>query len=239
MSISYSHFYEQTSGFTLLEMLLVVSILAILGAVLMHTMRTGVKVDQQQQIARFEMEQIRRALLRYRADVGGLTSGLMNSPADFGFLFDTTNTWDPDYQTGLRGPYISGGDTGLVDIGDDLGLDGSGAPQVVVNAAHTGERGIPDPFVLAAVENNNPRPLLKEPCIETAANNLCVLDWRFVGQGDTDAPHARFGRPYLLFDIGTAHARIVSMGPNGVYENDESLTCPPNPNGDDLVLCLY
>jgi len=229
-------------GFTLLEMLVVVTILAVIGGLAMSGFGTGsgsVQRNTKIQAARVEMEQIRRALLAYKRDVGRFP--VLPAPAYMGFLFDqgSVPAWSPDYQTGWRGPYLSGGDGGEVDIGGELGSDGTGKPY---NLGSPPVRhhvwGVPDPFSFVPVANNTAgSPFLS--CAENVVNTLCLLDWRFVGQAETEAPHKTFGRPYLLFDLGDAtKARIVSMGVNGVYDSGV-LSCPATPVNDDLVLCLY
>lgn len=261
--------YKCMQGFTLLEMMLVVGIMAIVSTVVVMNFQSGETRDRKLQTARFEMEQIRRALLKYKNDVGDFskTSGL--SPADFSFLLanpfvesDPEYNWSPDYRRGWRGPYLSGGDSGVVDVGGDLSSDGSGLPHVLGNFA-LGEddkhraRGVPDLYAFAPVPNGEAGSAFSPPCVEEEDaldefpdNDQCLLDWRFVGQDEVEPPFGKYGRPYLLFDLvddpSTAtvdesdDARIVSMGPNGKYDLDESVSCPPNPGTtDDIVLCLY
>ncbi len=240
--LSKSFNYRAEQGFTLLEMLLVVGIMAIVAGALVVSLQSGVRTDNQVQVAKSEMEQIRRALLNYKRDNGSFPDRDTVSPVDFTFLFDTTNTWDPNYRTGKRGPYLSGGDTGLVDVGKALKKAGDGLLHDDSEGVYELVRGMPDPFALPPVDNNESRPNFTYPCAEdnsTGVNDDCLLDWRYVGQGNSDEPHESYGRPYFLFDLDNSDARIISMGPNGVYENTAALTCPPNPAGDDLVLCLY
>ncbi len=238
--------YEQ--GFTLLELVVVVIILAVLGSMAVSSFGTGsgsVQTNAKIQAARFEMEQIRQALLKYKQDVGNFNGIAQTSPADFRFMFNlptAVTNWNIDYQNGWRGPYLSGGDSGLVDVGDALLTTGSGTPYNIYINAITLIRGVPDPFTFSPVANDNPGSAFTS-CIENDAvgvNDDCLLDWRFVGQLNSDAPHDKYGRPYLLFDLDQTDARIVSMGLNGKYDLNQTLTCPPNlGNTDDLVLCLY
>lgn len=58
-------------GFTLLELLLVVSILAILGGGVINAIG-GTWDSTHVQVAQKEMAAIREAILRYRQDVGGV-----------------------------------------------------------------------------------------------------------------------------------------------------------------------
>jgi prepilin-type N-terminal cleavage/methylation domain-containing protein len=244
----------RNKGFTLLELMVVVAIMAVLAtATVMTTFSNGegsIQQNTQIEAARFEMKEIQHALLQYRRD--NQTPVDMESPANFSFLFakpSTDNDWKPDYQTGWRGPYINGGDSGLVDIGDSLQLNGLGTPHSIVTTANRLQRGIPDPFNLAPVANNFSRPNLNAPCNDkktvTNTNSLCLLDWRHVGQDNNDNPIEEYGRPYLLFDIDdVAKARIVSIGPNGAYDSASiTSSCTSkfttSSGNDDLVLCLY
>jgi prepilin-type N-terminal cleavage/methylation domain-containing protein len=235
--------YRRVSGFTLLELLVVVGIMAALAGV--AYMASGSRISDSKLIAAdSEMLNIRAALLRYRQDNFEFPD--QDSAVDAGFLFDQTlagvNSWDADYQRGWRGPYLHSGDSGLVDIGDGIGLNGTGSPHVVVAAAYKTQRAIPDPFVAFPVDVGIKKPNLAAICDDSPnINNACLFDWRLLGQVDTDDPISRRGRPYFLFDLdseGARGARIVSLGPNGVYDSS-GRACPAAADGDDIVLCLY
>ena len=243
--------YQRVSGFTLLELLVAVGIMAALAGVAYTA--SGSRVDDSKLIAvDSEMLNIRAALLRYKQD--NFEFPTRTSPVDAGFLFDLPgdsvdpwapgDAWDPDYQRGWRGPYLHSGDSGLVDVGDGVGLNGTGAPHTVVTAVHKRQRAIPDPFVAfpVDVDDDDGKTNMASICDDSPdANNACLFDWRLLGQIDSDDPISRRGRPYFLFDLDsedTQEARVVSLGPNGVYESSE-LSCPAAAGGDDIVLCLY
>ena len=224
-------------GFTLLELLLVVAILAVLSGIAMISFQGGIRSDAKATAARFEMEQLRQSLINYKRDNAVFPS--RTSVVDLGFLFtagDSAALWNQDYQIGWRGPYMTSGDKGVVDIGDNIQLDGTGAPHVISSGVLSLQRAIPDPFSLRPVFNSS--PVASSPaCSENTANTLCLFDWRFVGSIGGDTPHAQFGRPYLVFDLNdVSKARIVSMGANGVFESAGTLCTA---GGDDLLLCLY
>ncbi|MBC8412807.1 MAG: prepilin-type N-terminal cleavage/methylation domain-containing protein [Nitrospira sp.] len=232
------------SGFTLLELVVVVAILAVIAGAIIWSPASRIGDTAKIEAARFEMEQIRQTLLRFRQD--NQIFPVQNSAADISFLFEqgTLVSWRVDYKTGWRGPYLSGGDSGRVDIGDNLKLDGSGLPYVIDTTAVTLQRAIPDPFAYAPVNNGEIRPNLDTPCSEVAANSACLFDWRLVGQASTDQPISRYGRPYLFFDLNnTSLARIVSMGEDGIYQSGVITACSNKytvtGTNDDLVLCIF
>lgn len=264
-------------GHTLLELMLVVSISAILVAssisLYLGGSKGGVRSQTKMEAARFEMSQLRKALLQYKRDNHAFplpgTQG-HQSPADLSFLMLDTNgsadnDWNPEYRRGWRGPYLTEGDSGLVDIGDALkaGNDfqvgppelvategGAGKPYLIETAPYTLQRGMPDPFrypPVLAYGDDDQLLSYSARCEETVDNNRCLLDWRLVNQGASNAPQKKMGRPYLLFDLhDNSKARIVSMGSNGVYDSSVipgSLRCATRftaqGENDDLVLCLY
>ncbi|OUS02455.1 hypothetical protein A9Q81_08720 [Gammaproteobacteria bacterium 42_54_T18] len=237
--------YQRVSGFTLLELLVVVGIMAALAGVAYTA--SGSRISDSKLIAAdSEMLNIRAALLRYRQD--NFVFPAQSSAVDAVFLFEQPGTpvvaWDADYQRGWRGPYLHSGDSGLVDIGDGIGLNGTGSPHAVVAAAHNRQRAIPDPFVAFPVDVNDDdgKANMAAICDDSpVANDACLFDWRLLGQSDADDPISRRGRPYFLFDLdseGAREARVVSLGPNGIYESS-GLSCPAAAGGDDIVLCLY
>jgi len=243
---------QSQQGFTLLELLVVVGILAVIAGSTIFANRTQTIDNAKVTAAITEMQNIRHALLQYKTDNFEFPD--QESPADFAFLFvkptDDNNSdgeediqpWNNDYQKGWRGPYLASGDDGLVDIGGNLDINGSGKPYIIDIDKKNLQRGIPDPFIFAPVANGDSKPLISSPCDDSAdANNKCLLDWRMVGQTDADDPLQQKGRPYLAFDLDDIDkARIVSMGPNGIYDSGTVSNCSSDANTtDDLILCLY
>lgn len=241
-------------GFTMIELLLVVSILAIVGSIVIVNFTSGdnsVRSNVKETSARFEMEQLRQALLNYKKD--NFSFPIPTSTVDLSFLFDnpynesdSLHSWNNDYQSGWRGPYLTTGDSGVVDIGDSL--DGSGDPHIISTAAKKLQRAVPDPFTQYPVYNNSQ----SNNCVvyldgtigvdENSGNENCLFDWRPVGSDDGVEPFLKFGRPYLVFDLNNiSKARIVSMGENGIYESgtvEPGENCQDSREGDDLMLCL-
>jgi len=137
--------------------------------------------------------------------------------------------WNPDTRRGWNGPYLQRFGEGMVDIGDGLGLNGSGSP-IAGTTRLLQVRGVADPF--------QARP------VPTGIGDLLL--WRATPTAGTpeDNPHDRWGRPYLVFDLDNDNARIVSMGPNRQYEScgtcDPQVMdlCVPQPESDDIIACL-
>lgn len=204
-------------GFTLLELLVVVAIMAIIAGSSIYGSRVNSIKKATDTAVMAEMHNIRKALLQYKTDNFEFPEkdNGRDSPADFDFLFSTPThdsdgdgvediqLWNNDYQKGWRGPYLTSGDSGLVDIGDNLKLDGSGKPYDINNNANivgidnntsNYQRGIPDPFSFPPVANGQPKSSIAFPCDETKDNNnnnnydndQCLLDWRMLGLSDED-----------------------------------------------------
>ena len=197
------HIRSQT-GFTLIELIVVVLILAVIAGVTITAFSNGFVDEKEETAALYEMTQIRDAILQFKKDNPGHTLSSVNlcSPADASFLitdgYDTDNVcddaaeatitaWDPDYQIGWQGPYISKLGSPTATSVTDIEHDGS------VNS-------------------------------ETALNNVPVV---------TDP----YGNPYYFFELdNNANARIVSFGPDGIY--DSAGTGCVAAGGDDHVVCL-
>lgn len=244
---------RRETGFTLLEMMVVVTILmAVAGGAMMSMADTQEHADAQ--IARSEIAELRKALLRFRQDTGyfpgqgpfslEVDGGLVpnstvpttwfKSPANFWQLYQAPckvvidpldageicadankiMPWNINTARGWRGPYLKRAGEGYVDIGDGLSQDGSGNP--LTGTLLENVPAVADSF------DAHPTGL--------------AFQWHI--QPD-DARYGRHGRPYLVFDLGNATARIVSMGPDGQYAgNNTGDVCLPKAGSDDLVLCL-
>lgn len=283
-------------GFTMLELMVVVAILAVIAGSAVMAFR-GIDSDASIQTAKAEMRQIGEAIDAYLADMNEIPEpgtlpvplgiwqkeieiGGYRHPVDISFLLanpeplpdpdDSTlqrkNAWNSDYRRGWRGPYIKGIKLFYVDIGDGIkhdGTDGSGnpgAPNIVNSSVINNILALPDKFDSFSVSPGVERS--PKACNDTE----CIYEWQSQIDRFNPNDHAgnritKFGRPYLLLDLDLFNnhtparpgiPRIVSLGPNGVYEPqdcDYTETDSGNADycsrdklcdtsGDDLVLCL-
>jgi prepilin-type N-terminal cleavage/methylation domain-containing protein len=252
-----------SAGFTLLEMLVVVFILAVLAGSAM-IVYDGIAEDAQIAVAQAEMAELKKALLRFRQDTGYLprqTTGPFiyeNIPDDH---FPSSvpegqrQAWfDSEYNFWLL--------YGRDDVADDpstpvsencpLPLDhplcswnpnnnhGWRGPYLTRHAE--GLVDVPDGEFGDEIQNVRgvADPFVAGPDCDTIPGT-CVFDWRPTAESP-DRP--RWGRPYALLDVDGSEARIVSLGPNGVREDSDDSEdmnadpCIPNDGSDDLVLCL-
>jgi len=243
-------------GFTLLELLVVVALMAIVATVALVA-NEGVQDEAAVDATKYEMAELRKALLQFRRDTGVfpgngayacqapsdefeypafVTANHLDwcqSPANFWMLYscplkDDVDTpvdegspckWNPDTKRGWNGPYLSKSGPGYVDVGliaeSDAGSELTGT--LLQNV-----RGVADKF--------------SHPPVEVGANEY--LAWRLSPEA---AAEGKSGRPYVLFDLDGDDARIISMGPDGLYNGPGSSACDPliiNGKSLDLVLCL-
>jgi len=224
----------KSRGFTILELMMVVAILAAVSGAIIFSQGETLD-DTNQRLAIVEMQAIKNALLRFKADTGALP--VAANPADFSALYEKPSDetdWNINTARGWRGPYLTRKGEGLVDIGDDLKKTGEGKPTIITTEAKGKVRSVADPFINWPVKNGS-----DTPCTSANADDDCLLDWR---TQSTDPRHTRWGRPYLLFDLDDSEkARLMSMGQNGRYESAScaGIDCAScSPSGDDILLCL-
>jgi len=215
-------------GFTLIELLVVVAILAIVGGGVIVAL-AGVQGDAEMTVARAEMEQVREAIARFRADTGELPKHGPFALVDEGGKIDPA---DPDHwpealaganatertewfehPANLYQLFEHRGDADnllLVAGCFERILDPGADPNQTWNAA-TG-RGYRGPYLgrdgaARAIDGLPPMPM--------------ILD--------------TWGRAYRLH-VDPAEAlglRLVSFGPNGTDDSDATVI-----GGDDLAIFL-
>lgn len=225
--------YPKQTGFTVIELLTVVFILAIIAGSIVTALGPDFTEAQQETAAEFEMNQIGRAITAFQQDNPTFVLSERCTPAGATFLLledkptnptttpctiDTTHAaqgtdWDPEYRLGWRGPYLTKSSNELADIDTTIqfngGTDGAPGTQLNVNV-------ITDPY-------NNP--------------------YYFFDLDDNDSAAAS----------GIAEPRIISLGPDGIYDGlnctitdgpsdpdpcDTDLLCNSESDSDDIILCL-
>jgi len=252
------HIREKQAGFTLLEMMVVISLLAATAYVATGAY-TGFIEDSQEQLVYSEMQEIAAAIRQFKQDTGyypktgpfalgtlaetttkvtdadlsdvrydgTLYSGLssttrsnwFNSPANlyqllYGPLLSDhvsgLESWNAETGRGWRGPYLTGIRDGFVDVvAGDNPLDTSVTTRVPDVAA------IADPFTA--------------PHITTS-----VMDWKRQPDGTVIE---KWGRPYLFIELTTDVWSLISMGPDGDYDDGvEDLSDPDDEDNDNIII---
>lgn len=242
-SLSLSTTLSKQSGFTMLELVIVVAIMAIVaGSAIMSFGNT--QSDAEYQTTNYTLRQLASAVDRYLSDGNTLPElgDEIESPADIDFLITKPfgSDWNPDYRVGWRGPYIKGYKLFYVDVGTDLEADGSSSP-TSGSVTTVPTLALPDAFSHQPV---SPYYL-----------------WYKDADGNIDID-SKIGRPFLILseDINDLSLyRIVSLGENGTYEHacdysesnashqnycTREMLCSSgstlfNPQRDDLVLCFH
>tara|TARA_R110002072_G_scaffold224835_2_gene381936 strand:+ start:718 stop:1485 length:768 start_codon:yes stop_codon:yes gene_type:complete len=223
-------------GLTLIELLVVVAILATLAGTVLVS-QEGVEDRVVRDITQTELERVREAVLRFRADTGFLpkqgpyamrihTSGgevevpvgitdddytaWFNSPANLSQLYENPLAQNPDHPTAVS-KLARDWDPDLRRgwKGPYLGAKGK--------SVSVGDGMLPDGSSGTGVEGT--RRLIVPGLADRyefapIPDSLgTIFSWS-TPAGDVD----RAGRPYFLFSLdSTAEARVVSCGPNGLY----------------------
>lgn len=201
----------QQSGFTLIEMLVVLSVVAAVAGIGIQSLGQ-VRASSQTALVHSEINQIAKAIQRFRADTGywpkegpfsSDVNGDVTHPASFAQLFwapnDGTNDilpFDKVSGTGWNGPYLRELDAAQVTVGNNITATGGGNPAAGTASAII---GIGDPF-------------------ERAADGSY-----FIWQNGAGVELASLGRPFLyFFDPATSITGcqvpcLISLGPDGTY----------------------
>ena len=120
---TYSQNMKKQQGFTLLELLVVVSVLATLAGITAVAM-DGYEQDAQEKLVQVEMQRIARAIDRFANDTGHYPkTGVLDEAgvdSDFSWLFsapmydsdgddtvDKVMVWNPNAAIGWNGPYLT------------------------------------------------------------------------------------------------------------------------------------
>jgi prepilin-type N-terminal cleavage/methylation domain-containing protein len=251
---------RRQAGFTLLELLMVIFILAsVAGGVLV--VYDGIAEDAQLAVARAEMAELKKALLRFRQDTGYFPRQTTGP-----FIFenipdDRFPDWVPEAQR--RAWFDSEYNFWLL-YGREDDTDNPATPQrencplapdhPLCTWNPDSNRGWRGPYLTRHAEglvdvpddsdNEIPNvrgvadPFEASPDCDgdPAVPDGCTFEWR---QTASSPDRRRWGRPYRLLGVDGNNARIVSLGPDGEYASpDSSDLCVPADDADDLVLCL-
>lgn len=210
----------ESCGFTLLELIIVVSILAII-ALAAFSYTIGLEDSVSKDLIWSEIRNLRNGILQFKKDTGFLprtgpfalvSDGGQVSlqdheihwflhPANFDQLLqqpldgagNPIRPWNPDTGRGWRGPYLQNVEL-RVTVGNSLKMGGQGDP--AHGSLISGIRGVGDPFLHEALGS-------------------C-----FVWKGWNTEEVKRYGRPYYFFDWYDPYwARVVSSGPDGLYDS--------------------
>ncbi|MBE0471374.1 MAG: type II secretion system protein [Methyloprofundus sp.] len=256
---------KRQTGFTLLELLVVITLLAIVAGVALVSYE-GVQASGRADATRFEMAEIRKALLQFRRD-----SGSHDFPGQG--IYDCTDDVNGGNITDKNALMTFPAEAGSNDADiiawcqhpanfwmlftDPLGKGwnpdtkrGWNGPYLQRKSGYVDvgddlqQNGLGSPIMGTPIKSlwGIADPYLLHTFI--AADNDEHLAWRAeLTQSDAYAKH---GRPYLLFGMDTDETdddRIVSMGEDGVYGGTGSEICLP-PLDDvtnepvDQILCL-
>lgn len=106
---------ERGRGFTLLELVVVVAILAVAAGLVVATLGPT-QDDALSKTARSEIATLRDACLRWKADLGSFPASLgdLKSATPPAALPIALQSWNPNLKRGWRGPYVTSGR--LIDV---------------------------------------------------------------------------------------------------------------------------
>ena len=257
---------SRNAGFTLLELLAVIMLLGVLagGALIAYE---GVQDDGEYSLARFEMAEIRKALLQFRRDTRELPCRvyragdyrldvdemLLNFKDADGNELLASSTAEKEHRWCRNGFFT---DEAIVQ--QDSGLSMLHRfPYDETDSAHTGKLWNPDtrrgwhgPYIneQGLTDPWGQRYSLLDPELTYPASYRCrksganyaVVDGEYdcLSADDADFDSSTYTLPANV-------ARLVSLGPNGRLDSDvnyanvdeEADWCQPSE--DDLVLCLF
>jgi prepilin-type N-terminal cleavage/methylation domain-containing protein len=209
--------FKPQSGFTLLEMLVVITVLGLIAGVAVLGLN-GVTDQSRADTTNFEMAELRKALLQFRRD-----SGSRDFPTQG--VYDCTDS--------ANGGLIT-------DINSNFPLSFSASVAAMSNAEFIIWCQSPENFWMLFIDpferptqdqwNEDTRRGWNGPYLQNkygAVSNSSI---------DTiPSVITPYQTPYLLFDLSTANASIISMGENDTLG---AISACSSGDDDDYVLCL-
>jgi len=251
---------RKSAGFTLLELLVVVAILAIVSSLVMFNQQS-IQQSSEQQLQQVQLTDYAKAVQRYYMHTQSFpVVSERGHPLDWQFLLtkpDSVNAWQPDYQLGWDGPYLKAHKLRSVSMHQRVLASGAlnHDAAALLPAAINNYRAPADLFVqrpaMLAADWSRPCPVFEvdNPQAESGNSAACVGQWSVTNANGSQVLN-KHPRPLWLFVFNGAQrvmSRIVSSGPNGRYESQAMAqldACPPyiesgHPYGDDQWVCIF
>jgi prepilin-type N-terminal cleavage/methylation domain-containing protein len=239
-------------GFTLLELLVVISLMAIVAS-LMAVSYDSVKTDSNADLTRYEMAEIRKALLQFRRDTGELPCRVYRDgtyqpdPAEMGVVFPDTTGWGQlEYAAWCSGFGAADADLGsalsmlavfpYTDLDANADLLWNVDTKRGWNGSYLNQQGLNDAW--------GNRYLLIDPELDFRQTDRCLED---AGNYDIDLVTGFYsclspsdsGWDSSTYTLDANIARLVSSGEDEVYQGvNPTDPCIAVDGSDDLVLCL-
>ncbi len=244
-----------SAGFTLLELLVVITLLAVLASAALLGYE-GIQDQGRYDVARFEMAEIRKALLKFRRDSGAnafptqgqydctddfnggnstVQNSLMTFPSEAGVNDAEIIAWcqhPTNFWMLFQDPFGSGWN-----IDTRRGWNGpylqrkTGYVDVSENINPNGTGSLNIGAVIANLWG------VASPFNTTPIGANAYYSWR---PATSEPDYEKFGTPYFLFDLDTSVARITSLNADHDYNGDDD--CEQNVGSDgfplDSILCL-
>lgn len=260
------HQHKRQQGFTLLELLVVISLLGIISTIAIVSYE-NVQDESMVDVTKFEMQELKKALLRFRVDNRAFPCGVYTDnnplvqarPYDLDEVYMQYAALPASPANGLQKKAWCEGVTNAENNALQMLMK---FPYDVSDlAVYTGDVATLHPLWNADIKRGWRGPYLSsvegikdtwgkyyrliDPELDFAAYDRDNL-WCGLDITDPSNPFYNCSDTNTVGDKPGNSARIVSMGPNGLYGGPNTTNptagnpdpCLPNVNDDDLVLCL-
>ncbi|HAS84813.1 MAG TPA: hypothetical protein DCS23_01920 [Candidatus Yonathbacteria bacterium] len=206
---------QRASGFTLLELLIIVSIIAILSVALMYMLNPAEAIKKSRDVQRIsDLSTIKAALGTML--VGTSTPSLDNSSNAVCYASGVNTTARIRYSTGLANTYIS------TDVGVDAAVSNFTSPSVITGFTKAGDisGGGWIPAVLSGITGGSPISNYPVDPVNTVVNGLAAtstdLVYRYACQNVTNIS----GKPAYTFEINAQLESSAYTVDDDKREND-------------------